>query len=91
MARIWGEIFSSVPRRVAPRRRWGLRARQSVGIPGEFPISDHGLHQQRHRQTRDTELLQARNVQVVGGLAEYDLINRPREVGLRFTIMGSKK
>lgn len=31
------------------------------------------------------------NVQVVGGLAEYDIINRPREIGLRFTVMGSKK
>jgi outer membrane receptor protein involved in Fe transport len=29
------------------------------------------------------------NVEVVGGLAEYNVINRPREIGLRFTITGS--
>jgi outer membrane receptor protein involved in Fe transport len=31
------------------------------------------------------------NVEVVGGLADYYIINRPREIGLRFTLMGSKK
>jgi len=29
-------------------------------------------------------------VAIVGALANYDLINRPREIGLRITIMGSK-
>jgi len=34
--------------------------------------------------------LQTPNVAVVGGLANYYLINRPREIGLRITLMGSK-
>ena len=34
--------------------------------------------------------LQTPNVAVVGGLANYYLINHPREIGLRITLMGSK-
>jgi hypothetical protein len=37
------------------------------------------------------KLRQARNVQVLEGPSEYDIINHPREIGLRFTVMGSKK
>ncbi len=35
--------------------------------------------------------LHPQSVEVVGALADYDIINRPREIGLRFTVMGSKK